>query len=269
MKKLICVLLSIALLFLLTGCDKKEVENSDDGTFISWVPRYFETEEIITIFSRSDLAPAGFIKPDDLRIIGKPEQKVAVTGPGYCDFRMFFTDANEVRINLRLVYGKSYKRYKTDSSVTDGMTSMQYLETKSGAYIERCGVRYCYRDGWLYQVVFYVDDIQMTMQVSCTSKNPYPEDQQETFYTRLLSLSDEVVLDALEELKEAIYTRWGGKERKPSVGKWLIPTGIGLGAAVVVVTGIVFWKKKKRKATVNKADEPTTEPQPQPADLQE
>ena len=259
MKKLICILLSVVLLFLLTGFAKKETVNINNIVFNSPKPLYLESWEHILIFAHSDYAPDGFIRPDDLEIIGNSEQKVAYYG-SFRDFTLFFNDANGVRIHLNMVYGKSYKPYKSTYKVTDGMTSMLYIEPpkpiRGTAYIERCGVLYCYgTDNYLNQIIFYVDDIQMTMQVSCTSKNPYPEDQQETFYTKLLSLSDEVVLDAIGELEESIYARWGGKERIPSKVNWLLPAGIGVGIAALGVAGFVIWKKKKKTKTTSKADE--------------
>jgi hypothetical protein len=163
-------------------------------------------------------------------------------------------------------YEENYTPSKSTKKVTDGMTSMRYIETpepiKGTAYIERCGVVYCYgKDNYLNEIILYVDDVRMSIDAFCTGENPYPENQQETFYAKLLSLSDEVVLDALDELKEAIYARWGGKERIPSIGKWLIPTGIGVGVVALGATGFVVWKKKKRKATNT-----TESPEPQPVD---
>ena len=52
------------------------------------------------------------------------------------------------------------------------------------------------------------------------------------------------------------YTRLG-------TGRWLILPGIMLAVAIAEVALYKLWKKKKR---VNEAGEPTTEPQPQPAD---
>jgi hypothetical protein len=268
MKKLICVLLSVLLLFLMVGCAKKGTFNeyTYDGMFITPRPIYAETKEEIEELAKHERAPAGFLKPDDLRVIGEPEQRIAYYSNSGLDFTLYFNDANEVRITVRMRYEENYTPSKSTKKVTDGMTSMRYIETpepiKGTAYIERCGVVYCYgKDNYLNEIILYVDDVRMSIDAFCTGENPYPENQQETFYAKLLSLSDEVVLDALDELKEAIYARWGGKERIPSIRKWLIPIGIGVGVVALGATGFVVWKKKKRKATNT-----TESPEPQPVD---
>ena len=65
---------------------------------------------------------------------------------------------------------------------------------------------------------------------------------------------------------EGTYRFFSVLHTRLGTGRWLILPGIMLAVAVAEVALYKLWKKKKRKATVNKADEPTTEPQPQPAD---
>ena len=283
MKKMMCILLVAVLLFLLSSCTPKETVNTSQNGISKNGPSelirltYLKTREEIEAFAKSDMAPSGFIMPDDLSAIGKPEQHVAYY-KGYCrQFRMYVTDANNIRVDIDIVYEVQEKFWDNADSkseiinVSDGMTSMQYIEQQRTSLILRGdnqNVGYFYVQGWLDAVFVYIDDVEITIEPGYPhgKENPYPEGQAETFYTGLLSLSDDVAMEAVGELEAAIFARWDGKERIPSSGNWLIPAGIGLGAVVVVVTGIVFWKKKKRKATVNKADKPTTEPQLQPAD---
>lgn len=267
MKKVICILLMAVLLFPLNGCTQKRTLDENNIGSLN-MPRldWLETKEEIETFNKtiaeSDRVPTDFVKPDEWTMIGELERFGYSRGTyPYRHFILNVKDANGVRIALHMSYGESYSPYgNAHLSVSDDMTSMQYLDTPKTGFIERCRVLYSYDDGWLDTVVFYVGNIRIQMFLSgCGPENPYPEDQQETFYTKLLSLSDEVVTETIRELETSVGMRADNT-------KWLIPAGIGLGAVVVVVTGIVFCKKKKRKATVNKADEPTTKPQLQPAD---
>ena len=114
MKRLMCIVVSATLLFLLTGCGEKITGKNSGGTSMPKT-NYLETKEEIEEFANSDEAPVGFIRPDDLAIIGKPEQKAGHYGYPYKDFVMDFCDANGVKIQIDLTYGKNYTPYKVQT----------------------------------------------------------------------------------------------------------------------------------------------------------
>lgn len=275
MKKVICILLSAVLLFLLSSCTPKETVNTSQNGVSKNEPSelirltYLKTREEIEAFAKSDMAPSGFIMPDDLSAIGKPEQYVAYY-KGYCrQFDMYVTDANNIRVDIDIVYEVQEKFWdNVDSkseiiSISDGMATMQYIEQQRTSLILRGdnkNVGYFYVQGWLDLVLIYIDDVEIRIEPGYPhgKENPYPEDQAETFYTRLLSLSDDVAMEAIHELEVSIHARWGGKERIPSKN-WLLPAGIGIGVVALGATGFVVWKKKRRKAAVDTPDESATE----------
>ena len=261
MKKLLCLLFIAVLLFALNGCT--QTRTRDENNTGSGMPniKWFETKEEIATFNEtieeSDWVPENFVKPDEWTAIGELEFFGFSTRQySLRHIIVYVKDANGIKISLHMSYGESYSPYgNAQLSVTDGMASMQYLETSQSGSVERCGVLYVYDNGWLSDITFYLDDIRINMSASgCTSENPYPEDQQETFYKKLLSLSDEEVMEAIRELKTSVGIR---KDNR----KWLIPTGIGVGVVALGATGFVVWKKKKRKA----ANKPES-PEPQPVD---
>ena len=262
---LLCILLVI-----LAGCSLNTEEvtftkQPDQSRTIPNDPR-LNTREEIESFSKSELAPAGFVMPEDLRILGEVSDVVIFLPgkDGYTYRRYLYSgvDQNDVEFTVGIShYGFPGVALSTNLEITQqefsassGMTDMTKLEERKSGWIVKNNARYFYTKGKLTSVIIYANGIEFDIKYYNDGK-PYPMNEEDTWLCKVLSLDNAKATSAVNEFRWAIFSR--------DIWKWLILAGavVALGA-----TGFVIWKKKKRKATVNKADELTTEPQPQPAD---
>ena len=114
------------------------------------------------------------------------------------------------------------------------MVNMLRLETTDTGWITCGKIKYFYLHGKLETIIFNVGDIEFSLKYISGIKD-YPEDGANTFLKKLLSTNERESSAAVEKFSLVILCR--------GIGKWLIPTGIGVGVVALGVTGFVVWKK--------------------------
>ena len=129
---------------------------------------------------------------------------------------------------------------------------MAAIAQGESGYVEQYGILKRYYKGRLVEVHFSVDGFMFCVGelfvVSENGLSDYPKEGEKTIAYRLINGTEDEARSAVQEFK-----KWF-KQHHPS-NDWLIPAGIGLVVVALGVTGLVIWKKKKRKAAASKADE--------------
>ena len=268
MKRFIYYMLLCVLLLLLPGCCKNvnettPIANPEEYEEVRGMPKdpRLNTREEIEAFAKSELAPDGFVMPEDLRVVGEVTDTVIFLPgkDGYTYRRYLYSgvDQNDVEFTVGIShYGFPGVALSTNLEITQqefaassGMTDMMKLEERKSGWIVKNNVRYFYTKGKLTSVIIYANGIEFDIKYYNDGK-PYPMNEEDTWLCKVLSLDNAKATSAVNEFRWAIFRR--------DIWKWLIPTGIVI---VLGVTGFVVWKKKKRKATNT-----TESPEPQPVD---
>ena len=273
MKKILYIVLVVCIPFmLLTACgtpkaDKTLATNSVSIKEQSLIVYPSLDKEEIQGFAESELAPEGFVVPGDLKLFGSVPIGVTFLPEdhqqdfSYRVYRYNLRDANGEELWIDISHcgvpgwnTKSMMEFfpQTNLSVTSGMKDMFLLETEDTGWIYRNDASYYYIHGKLNTVIFYAGDIEFAI----TYMPENPMDGEDTLLKRMLSINEGEASAAIKEFRWVILCR--------GIGKWLVPTGIGVGVVALGVTGFVVWKKKKRKATNT-----TESPEPQPVDTPE
>ena len=269
-KQIFSIVILCSLVVLFWGCAQETnvaTPTKSEGLALMPAPHpSLRTREEIVDFSRSDLAPAGFIFPEDLRVMGEAKDVLTFLPSEDGNYSKHYyayivTDQNDVYYQVSISHlGKPGPDLSSKLKLTEQILSknvemkdMRCLEAKESGWIVRQDIRYFYIHGKLCGLTFYVGDIEIAIEYYYQENEHSPIGEEDTFLSKLLSVNDEKAYEAVEEVRWVILWR--------NIGKWLIPTGIGVGVVALGATGFAIWKKKKRKA----ADKPES-PEPQPVD---
>lgn len=246
------------LILLFTGCSKK-VDKAllttalASGNQVRMTPNdpRLNTREEIKAFSKSELAPDGFVMPEDLSAFGEIADAVTFLpwhdGYSYRRYAYGGTDPNGINFGVVVSHygfpGPALSGHleitQAELSVTSGMENMQRLDSKESGRIIRDDIHYIYTNGSLYSIIIYADGIEFEISFSSGAKG-YPMDGADTFLKKLLAIHEKEASAAVKEFRFAIISR--------DAKNWLIPAGIGLGVVALGVAGFVIRKKKKARS---------------------
>ena len=284
MKKTLIFLITFScVLMLLGGCSQEQAASiaatGDTNVYISHEWPRMTTEEEIAAFAAGKLtfdgvgAIEGFVDYDAIRIIGKLAVNYGEGREGGLSvqpyrrdwYNYYLTDANGYVFELGIVHpGQTKDTYETEKE--KNKKDISAIVRGESGFVEQYGIvkKYAHSQK-LIEIWLYIDDLKFVISSVEGDKvglRDYPKEGEETILYRLINGTESEVRSAVREFEDWFFAHSPSRNLR----RWLPPIGIGTAVVALGATGFVVWKKKKRKATVNKTEEPTTEPQPQPAD---